>query len=419
MKPLGLISSILFIPQLNIVRAVRRHHGCRAVDGRWARYLIVASAITLALGLISTPSAQNRAGGLSFSGIFESSVSASVADNDAHTLSYGLEEYANIRMQSRVGENATFYGALNLIAAAGDYALRASAMGANVDIGENYTAAIELERLYFRIKTETMNFDGGLMRLPFGFSTVWGPLDFLNPKNPLKPDARPRAVLGGGMSWFPIDDFKVQGFAVTGRDPLANNSGIAGVAADRHWDKLSAQALYAFERSDRFATGYEEPHYWTHRAGLSLKADIVMGVIAEMLYTHNENIDDKLDGLSLSVGFDYSLFDAKLIILAEYLRNGQSSSTSISSGGYFIDDDYFYAGLTWRFSDFTTAGAALITSATGEDALITFGHELFQGVSLAAMAQIPIRRAAQSDDGEIAAAPGSAFYLETKLKFKF
>jgi len=365
------------------------------------------------------------------SGVFESSLSANAGAGDSASLTYGVEEYANIRMQTKIGENATFFGAVNLIAAAGDYAVKAEGMGVGLAAGENYAALIELERLYFRLKSETVNFDGGLMRLPFGYSTVWGPSDFLNPKNPLKPDARPRAILGGALAWYPVDDFKLQGFAATGRDPPARNSGIAGVSADRHWGWASVQTLYAVERSNRFPGTDSSP--WTHRAGLSVKADLELGFVAEMLYVYNKEIKGRIDGLSLSAGFDYSLFDANLIVLAEYLYSGAASSTSIAGGGSFVNENYLYTGFTWRFSDYTNAGLALICGIDDVSfiPLVTFNHDLFQGVTLTVMAQIPVDRDLLFDDGqrgEFGPVPstlppsvnaGSHFYLETKIKMKF
>ena len=364
---------------------------------------------------------------MSMSGVFESSVSANAGAGDAPPLTYGVEEYANIRMQSKIGENAVFFGAVNLIAAAGDYALMASVTGVDIDVGENYAALIELERLYFRLKSETVNFDAGLMRLPFGYSQVWGPSDFLNPKNPLKPDARPRAILGGGLSWYPIDDFKLQGFAAAGRDPLARSSGIAGISADRHWDWASAQLLYSLERSEQFPSTDLNP--WTHRAGLSVKADLELGFVMDMLYVYNKEIEDRIDGLSFSAGFDYSLLGANLIILAEYLYNGAASSTSIAGGGSFVNRNYLYTGLTWRFSDYTNAGLALIAGIDDVSfvPLVTFNHDLFQAVTLTVMAQIPVDRDLLFNDGnrgELGPLPpgvsqGSNFYLETKVKLRF
>jgi hypothetical protein len=330
-------------------------------------------------------------------------------------------------MQSKIGDNAVFFSAVNFIAAAGDYALKASAAGVDFTAGDNYAAVIELERLHFKLKGNSIDFEGGLMRIPFGYGTVWGPSDFLNPKNPLKPDARPRAVLGGGVAYYPIEDLKLLGFATTGRDPFAQNSGIAGISADKHWDKASVQLHYSFERSNQFPGS--DSSMSTHRAGMSVKADIKVGFVMDMLYVYNREIDNKEDGLSLSAGLDYSFFDANLILLAEYLYNGAASSTSIAGGGSFANKNYLYTGATWRFSDFTNAGLALITGIDDVSfvPLVTFNHDLFQGVTWSTMIQIPVDRNLLLDDGnygEFGPLPfgmdfGSYFYLETKIKLRF
>jgi len=292
----------------------------------------------------------------------------------------------------------------------------------------NYVAQAELERLYFKLKGENVTLDGGLLRLPFGYSSVWGPSDFLNPKNPLKPDARPRAVLGSGLSWYPIDDLKLLGFAATGRDPFERRGGIAGVSADRHWKAASVQLLYAVENSNQFPGTPKNP--WAHRLGMSVKADVEAGVVLDMLYTYNREIRDRLeDGLSVSAGADYSLFDANLIILAEYLYNGAASSTSIPGGGSFINKNYLYAGVTWRLSDLTNVGLAAVFGIDDASAvpLVTASSEVFQGVTVSLTAQIPVDKDLLFNDGnrgELGPLPPgvsvrSHFYLEGKAKFKF
>jgi hypothetical protein len=369
---------------------------------------------------------------ITFSGLFESSVSANAGAGEAPPVSYGLEEYANIRMQANIGEKATFFSAVNLLAAAGDYALKISAQESQyvmgiIDSGQNYASLMELERLFFRIKSETINFDAGLMRLPFGFSNVWGSCDFLNPKNPIKPDARPRAVLGGGLSWFPIDDFKLQTFAVSGKDPLDATGGIGGISLDKHWEKASVQTIYSFEHSQNFPSSDSTP--WTHRIGMSAKVDLELGFVLDMLYAINKDIKYGEDGLSLSAGFDYSLFNAKLIILAEYLYSGSASSTSITGGGSFMNKNYLYGGLTWRFSDFTNIGLSLISGFDDSSfmPITTFEHQISNGVTLSVMAQIHIDKNLFNDDGnygELGPQPfgisaGSYFNLQTKIKVKF
>ncbi len=290
--------------------------------------------------------------GMSVSGVFES------------YASHGLEEYANIRMQAKIGDKAVFFSAVNLIAAYGDYARE---MDGNT--------MIELERLYFKLKGETVDFDGGFMRLPFGYSQVWGSSDFINPRNPLLPYARPKAVLGGALAWYPTDSFKFLEFAVAPR--------IAGYAAEQHWDKASLQMLYSFEFPDTLSKqGF-------HRAGMSIKADLELGFVLDMLYTYQKKMKDKKDGLSLSAGFDYSLFGGDLIVLAEYLYNGAISNTSIAGGGSFSNENYLYTGLTWRFNDYTNAGAALISGIDDKSFLpvLSFSYDIFQGANLSLRAQ--------------------------------
>lgn len=389
----------------------------------------IVSILILFLMSISVFAQKNR--DFAFSGVFESSVSANAGAGDAKDVSYGIEEYANIRMQKNIGDKATFFSAVNLIAAAGDYALiMAADTNANVWAKKNYAAAIELERLYFKLRGKNLNFDGGLQRIPFGYGQVFKSSDFLNPYNPIRPDARPTAVLGGALSWFSpkIEEFKILSFATAGRNPFEQDGGLAGISAEKHWNRASAQLLYSFEHSDSaFPATSSNP--FIHRAGMSLKADLELGFVLDMLYTHNKEIDKKADGLSFSGGFDYSFFDAKLLVLAEYLYNGAASSTSVAGGGNFSNKNYVYAGATWLFSSFTNAGIALISSIDDSSFLpiITFNHELFQGATLALTAQIPMDKTMFYDDankGELGPIPpnmsgGSHFYFETKLKIRF
>jgi len=312
-------------------------------------------AVILVLSALGSLPAQ-----MTVSGVLDTSVSMNaVPESNAFTT--GFEEYANIRFQSRLRDNrAVVYGAVNLIAASGDSAYRL--MGMQIPVEENFIAAIELERLYFRLNGEHVDLDAGLFRLPFGYGQVWSPSDFLNPKDPLKPDARHRAVIGAALTWYPIDELKLLGFYAAPRDPLSNEGkgSLFGLSLDRHWEKLSIQTLYSFETPDT------DSAFGIHRAGLSIKVDIEIGLYMDMLYTYNYEAKTELDGLSITAGADYSFFDGNLIALAAYLYDGDNS---------------LYAGLTWRFNDFTNLSAALITNFDNAiyTPLITLNHDLFQG----------------------------------------
>jgi hypothetical protein len=382
--------------------------------------------IFLTLFAVSGLSAQ-----MTVSGIFDSSVSFRAGAGSAPGFSCGIEEYANVRFQARLNDRAAFFSAVNLLAAAGDYALAAIAVNpGGFVVGENYIAGIELERLYFRLSGEYTDFDGGLLRIPFGYSQVWGSSDFLNPKNPLKPDARPRAVLGSSLSWYPADEIKILGFGAAGRNPFANEGqgGYIGISGDKHWDKASVQALYSFETPVRRTTVYSSK-YGIHRAGLSVKLDLEAGFLIDVLYSYNHEAGTKEDGLSFSAGADYSFLDGKLIVLAEYLCNGKTSSTALGYGGSFTNNHYLYSALTWRITDYTNATAALIScfDDVSFTPIITVNHELFQGVTLIITAAAPMDRDLFSGDGNRgelgpippSSASGRYFDISAKLRLRF
>jgi len=371
--------------------------------------------------LISGVSAQTT-----FSGVLDSAVSMIAGAGDSPYFSFGFEEYANLRFQSRLREGATIYGAVNLLAAAGIPAVSLAGMGYNIN-SENFAAAIELERLYFRLRTEHLDFNGGLMRLPFGYGQVWGPSDFLNPRNPVKPDARPRAVLGASVTWYPINELKLLGFFSAPRDAFeteGKGSGF-GISMDRHWDKASVQALYSFE----IPFSANSSKYGIHRAGLSVKADIIIGFVMDVLYTYNHEAKTELDGLSFSAGFDYSFLDGNLIVLAEYLFNGEKSSTSVYGGGSFFNNHYLYTGFTYSFNEFTNMSLGLISCFDDVSFMpaVTVNHEMFQGVTLTISAQAPMDRDLFSNDGNKGelgpirpgAGAGSHFNCNARVRIRF
>jgi hypothetical protein len=354
--------------------------------------------------------------GFSVSGLLDSSVNMRSGAGEAPAFSCGVEEYANLRAQAKIRDQAALYGAVNFIAAAGNSAKEASGWGFYREGGENYVSGIELERLYFRLNGGYLDFDGGLLRLPFGYGQVWGPSDFLNPKNPLYPEARPRAVLGAGLSWYPHDSVKILFFGAAPKNPLseAGAGGLGGISLDRHGDKASLQLLYAFQSEDQ----------GLHRAGLSLKADLALGLAADMLYTYNREAETGIEGLSASAGFDYSFLDGRFYVLAEYLYNGGASSTAGLS-----NENCLYASLRCRIDDYTNASAALISGFNDVSFTPILGaeHEPFQGLTLSVSAQFPIDRSLFRDGGEkgeFGPVPpgsdrGSRFNFNAKARLRF
>jgi hypothetical protein len=345
------------------------------------------------------------------SGYLDSTVFMGAGAGSAPGFLYGLEEYANIRLQARVRDEALFYASFNLIASAGTYASAnpgASPGFSAQTAGENYAAAMELERLYFKISREKADFQGGLTRMAFGYGLAFGPMDFMNPRNPLRPDARPRAVLGADLAYYPWEDAKILGFTAAAReDPFAVSGAgtLAGLAGEYHGDFLSIQGLYA----------YESPHdalnRGLHRFGLSLKGDLILGLAAEGLYTWDPLKDPGAgEGLALSLGLDYAFLGGDLYFMAEYLYSGDRSSTASSPG--FAGDHYLYVGGLYRPDDYTGLGLACMAAL--EDLsfspVLTVEHELFQGLILSLNCQIPLPPGAST---------GTRFQGSVKARLRF
>jgi hypothetical protein len=312
--------------------------------------------------------------------------------------SWGAETYANLRFKAGTGEKAAVYGAFNLIAAAGSSALALAggqAAAQNPAAERNYLAAMELERLYFRVNGDYIDAEAGLMRLAFGYGQVWASSDFLNPRNPLFPDARPRGILGASFAFYPRDSLKLTAFGAAPKAPLefGGEGIIPGLSLDQHWDRASLQALYAFE------TPGEQAKSGLHRFGLSLKADLKLGFVADALYTLNPSDMEGIEGLSAGAGFDYSFFRGKFYVLAEYLFNGESSSCAVAGGGYFSKSHYLYALVRYALNDY--ASLSLMDTHCLEDLSFTpalsLDYEIFQGLTLSLTAKAYLDRKALAD----------------------
>jgi hypothetical protein len=383
------------------------------------------------------------AGEPSFSGFLDTRVSMSAGAGDSPRFSIGLEEYANMRVQFKIRDSAVFYSAFNLIAISGSDLHNAALLGAaNAGLypgltgtafaaGDNYAAALELERLYLRVNSSYADFEAGLMRLAFGYGLVFGPSDFLNPKNPLKPDARLRGILGAAVSAYPTDEAKFLVFAAGPKDPLAagGEGSFAGLSWDQHWDAVSLQALYAYE------TPQEQSEQGIHRAGLSLKADLELGLVAEALYVWNPESAFGMEGLSAAAGLDYSLAGGKLYVLAEYLYSGGQSATARSAGnpGGFAERNYLYASASYSFNDYTRGGLACMLGFDDVSftPVLSLEHEIFQGLSLSLSAQVPLDRdlfTGSGERGELGPIPpgqavgverGSYFTFNAKLRLRY
>ena len=344
----------------------------------------ISASLREVFGKISILAILMIAGSLSLSaqtlsGSLDTKLTVGTGAGTSPQFVYGAEEYANLRLRIPAGEYAVVYGAFNLIAAVGSSATHidsTSGIGliSGYSMEENYLAVMELERLYVQISGDTFGLSAGLLRIPFGYGLVWGPMDFLNPHNPIEPEARLRGVLGGFASYFPeqLPDMKFLVFAAAPQNPFSEkgNGARFGLSWDNHWQKASAQLLYCFESPSSSAVA--EYAFGLHRVGLSFKADLEIGLVAELLYTINPDSLAGTDGLAASAGVDYSFFDGKLYVLAEYLYLGNAESHGL------------YAAGTWKLSDFSsiTLGCSALLQVFSCTAIASWQYEFIQGMVL-------------------------------------
>jgi hypothetical protein len=349
---------------------------------------------------------------------------------------YGAEEYANLRLKIPAGEFAVVYGAFNLIAAAGTTAaagISAAPSAGTYTAGENFAAALELERLYVQLSGETLGLSTGLLRIPLGYSLVWGPMDFLNPRNPLTANARLRAVLGALGVWYPLGDMKFFGFAAAPGDPLTLSGGGSrfGLGWENHWSRASLQLLTSYESplsysdSPAFPAGADYP-LGLYRLGFSLKAELELGLVTEVLYTLNPDSPEFPPGLSAAAGFDYSFFNGKLYALAEYLYSGTASASAAGPANPHgrRNNHYLYGRLAWLWNDYTSIAleAGICLDDPSAVPSLTWEHEPAQGITLSLEARTPLdgKSFGNGDAGEFGpAANGGRFSLTGGLRVKF
>jgi hypothetical protein len=361
------------------------------------------------------------------SGTLESRVTMNAGKDGGFPV--GLEEAANIRLKAGIGEAIDFYGAVNLIAATGTYlaaASAASAASASIPfyVGENFGAMLELERLYFAYKGQAVDLQLGLLRIPFGYDQVFGPADFLNPRNPLTPDARLRAVLGGTLDWYIDDEARLFAFGAGPQNPLSTGDGWrVGIGGERHWDWISLQGLYSYQTPVSGSPGYTP--YGLHRTGLSVKADVEVGLNLELLYTYDYDVKTRLEGLSAAFGIDYSF--SGFVLMLEYLYNGGASSTAVSAlnPAGRQQEHYLYGLAQYLLDDFTTFGAGFLLALedASASAFVTADWEPLQGLSLSLLALFPLDSegfTGTGTPGELGpTASGAWANITTAAKLKF
>jgi len=334
---------------------------------------------------------------------------------------YGFEQFGNIRLEAPLRDRGTVFLALNVQAASGTRVSSLQQGSPALTMGKGYASAVELERLYYRLESESADWEAGLLRIPFGFGQAWRPTDFLNPPNPLTPDARPRGVLGTVYTFYPSDLSLFRFFASAGEDPTRVNGagGVGGILAELHEPAFSVQGWYSLQAPSR---GKERPD---HRFGFSCKWDGEVAFVLDALYTlegdaiatgnwYDRNWNP-LRGLQATAGIDGSWGD--FVALLQYLYNGPGvldSGDSLAnlydtSGGDWrslppasravrVDvpvkelnrKNYLYGSLLYRLNDYTNLtlnGTVNLDDGSWVPA-VSISHEPFQGFTLQATLRV-------------------------------
>ncbi|MCL2093327.1 MAG: hypothetical protein FWH12_03945 [Treponema sp.] len=356
-----------------------------------------------------------------WSGVLDSTINYTAGQGEyLPDHSFGFEQYANLRLRVRTREAATFNAAFNIIALSGNMAVPA-AMSGLASVGPNYAAAMELERLFVRINGEAADVEAGLFRMSFGYGQVWGSMDFLNPRNPLSPNARPRGVMGLNATFFPGLSSRVMALAAAPQNPLEIQGGgiIGGLFYDQHWARASAQGLYAYE------TPLDSSPQGLHRFGLSVKADLELSLILDALYILDpQDTAQPMEGLSMGAGFDYSFFSGDLIILFEYLFNGKTSVSHRFRGGPWANHHYLYGTARYRVNDFLsfTAGGLSALEDGSFQIIIGQDYEIYQGFAMNLLARIPLDKKSfgGDEDGELGPLlSGTSFTVNLGFRLRF
>lgn len=335
-----------------------------------------------------------------FSGTIESNAAA--ADGTKNGFTWSAEQFANLRMNFDAGEKAKVYTAMNAIAN--------SAKESELD------TKAEVERLYFTVREEKFDISAGFMRLAFGYGQAFKPSDFINPPNPLYPEARQKGALAAALSFYPSDLTKLQIFGADRSQPYAQYPGhsrpLAGAAADYHSPELSVQILYALQRAEQRSS-----HLPCNYCGGSLKFDAIAGFALDALYCYDGKDAPSTAGLQLAFGADYSFADGKLYTLAQYFYNGDGElahdqtlsdlyggedwvhtepEERVPEGGYsdYYRRYYFFLSTLYSLSDYTRLGGSLLTALEDISFLpaLTLEHEPFQGMTLSVTARMPLDR---------------------------
>jgi hypothetical protein len=256
-------------------------------------------------------------------------------------FSQGWLNVANLRLRSTVTGSLSLYVSASITAPTGFYA---EALGADVDA--------ELERLYLKAGTDSLDVEAGLIRVARGYGTVFSPLDFLNPRNvtdTLDPVGRPPGRWGVHASLFPGDLWRVDAFGLAPEDPAEDEllGSLLGAGTTFSNEGVTCDLLGVILLPEAGPHGAAAPPYLSKSPGavlgFAVKADVEVGLFAEAIYRFEREVfadGGAYKGLEAAVGVDYTIGDLYLLTEYEFFGPGPA--------GWRSGLDTLYTGSDWE-----------------------------------------------------------------------
>jgi hypothetical protein len=392
---------------------------------------------------------------IKLNGVFESSMNFihstfyGDATNDSQ-FKWGWINKANLRFRADINEYVSFGFAFNINTLTGSYnefykyyyLLEAASYTTSVIDPDNintgyfrlpfyykntYIGSFELERLYLKGGNSYFSIESGLIRIARGYGYSFSPTDLFNPVNPLDPSSndpssRPDGKLAVLATFYPLTIWKIENFVIVPENPLESRGWDFkfGLATNFYIDKFNFEFLYALfmpqieykKNPEDFNLPQSTNNFFTHIAGFSFKADIVIGLFVDMIYRFEQKSfyshkyygkDFKgYEGLEAAIGFDYTFNGGWVYILMEYMFYGSGmldwgdkslneiyeetdwenikpikrSYNPEKKVNNFLRHDYIFGMIKVKVNDYLNLGTSYLFGADDQSAILTLFAEI-------------------------------------------
>ncbi len=409
-------------------------------------------AIIILAVLAETAAAQKST--MTFSGVFETAM------DFIHSVKYGSGPYgsefrwgwinkANLRYRVDINDYMTFGLAVNITTLTGmyndlykyEYISEAASYAQTLADPKNfhtgyfrlpfyykntYIGSFDLERLYFKGGNDYFDIQAGLIRIARGYGYAFSPNDLFNPRNPLDPTAidpssRPEGKLSVMATFYPLPFWKIENFAIAPDNPLQSKGWDFkfGLGTNFSINKFNFEFLYALfmpqieYREKPADAGLPEStnNFFTHIAGFSMKADVVIGLFTDIIYKFDQKSFFSHDyygkpfhgyeGLQAEIGFDYTFNGGWVYILFEYmffgsgmLDWGDRSLDALYDGNWekttpvdrvynpdklqlnYLRHDYIFGMIRVTVNDYLKLGTTYLFGADDQSAILNVFAEI-------------------------------------------